>query len=77
MVTYTKPNIERKKEAKVWEKWEIRSRLFILDLKDGKLQDLGKQEGGKTFHKLHVLGMKDNLWDRIRGMGSETWKGCK
>ena len=22
------------------------------------------QEGGKTFHKLHVLGMNDDLWDR-------------
>ena len=36
---------------------EIRSSLLILDLKDGKLQDSGKQEEGKTFHKLHVLGM--------------------
>ena len=22
------------------------------------------QEGGKTCHKLHVLGMNDDLWDR-------------
>ena len=26
------------------------------------------------FHKLHVLGMNDDLWDRVRGLGSETWK---
>ena len=26
------------------------------------------------FHKLHVLG---NLWERVRGLGSETWKGCE
>ena len=32
------------------------------------------QEGGKRFHKLHVLGMNDDLWDRVRGLGSETWK---
>ena len=33
------------------------SSLLILDLKDS-----GKQEG-KTLHKLHVLGMNDDLWD--------------
>ena len=29
------------------------------------------------FHKLHVLGMNDDLWDKVRGLGSETWKGCE
>ena len=51
---------------------EIRSSLLILDLKDGKLRDSGMQEEGKTFHKLHVLGMNDDLWDRVRGLCSET-----
>ena len=37
---------------------EIRSNLLILDLKDGKLRDSGKQEESKTFHKFNVLGMK-------------------
>ena len=27
------------------------------------------------FHKLHVLGMNDDLWDRVREVDSETWKG--
>ena len=35
-----------------------------------------KIQKGKTFHKLHVLGMNDDLWDRVRGLDSETWKGC-
>ena len=30
----------------------------------------------KTFYKLHVLGMNDDMWDKARGLGSETWKGC-
>ena len=30
-----------------------------------------------TFHKLHVPGMNDDLWDRVRGLSSETWKGCE
>ena len=29
------------------------------------------------LYKLHVLGMNDGLWDKVRGLGSETWKGCK
>ena len=24
-----------------------------------------------------VFGMNDDLWDRVRGLGSETWKGCE
>ena len=27
------------------------------------------------FQKLHALGMNNDLWDRVRGLGSETWKG--
>ena len=70
MVAYTKPR-KWKKER------EIRSSLLILNLKDGKLQDSGKQEIGKTFHKLHVLGMNDDLCSRVCGLDSETWKGCE
>ena len=41
------------------------------------MQDSGKEEEGKTFHKLHVLGMNDDLRDQARGLGSETWQGCE
>ena len=40
-----------------------------------KIQESKKE--GKTFHKLHVLGMKADLWDRVCGLGSETWKRCE
>ena len=66
----TSPNEGRKEEAKGYEEREIRSSLFILDLKDGKLQDSGKQEQGKTLHKLHVLGVNGGVWDRLCGFGS-------
>ena len=46
-------------------------------MKDGKLSDSGKEEEGKTFHKLHALGMNDDMWDGFRGVGSDTWKGCE
>ena len=77
MVAYKKPNNERKKKVKGCEERKIRSSLLILDLKDSKLQNSGKQEEGKTFHKLYVLGMNDDLWDRLHGLGSETWRGCE
>ena len=78
MVAYTKPQLRKKEESeRLRGEIEIRSSLLILDLKDGKLQDSGKQEEGKTFHKLHVLGMNDDLWDRVREVCSGTWKGCE
>ena len=49
--------------------------MEFLDLKDGKLQDSGKQERGKAFHKLQGLGMNDDLWDRVHGLSSENFKG--
>ena len=54
----------------------MRSSLLILDLKEGKLQGWGKGED-KTFNKLQVFGMNDTLWDKVRGLGSEIWKGCE
>ena len=54
------PKKKKEESEKLRGEREIRSSLLILDLKDGKLHDSGKQEG-KTFHKLHVLGMNGDL----------------
>ena len=70
------PNKGRKRKAKRRER-EVRLSSLILDLNDGRLKDSGKQEEGKKFHKLHTLGMNDDLWDKFCGLGSETWKGCE
>ena len=64
------------KKVKGKEEREIRSSLLILDLRGGKLYDSGKQ-GGKTFHRLQVIGMNHNLWDRVGGLGSKICKGNK
>ena len=64
MMAYTNPQ-KRKKEGGDLEEREMRSSLFILDLKDGKWQDFGKEEEGKAFHRLHVLRMSDDLLDSI------------
>ena len=62
---YKTPTLEERRTWKA-ERRGIRSSLFILDFTDDKLSDSGKQEEGKTFHRSHVLGMNDDLWDRIR-----------
>ena len=56
-----------------------RDKIKFIDLRFERWQvvGLGKQEESKAFHKLHVLGMNHNLWDRVREVGSETWKGCE
>ena len=28
------------------------------------------------FQSLQVLGMKEDLWERVRGLDSMTWKRC-
>ena len=68
MLAYRKPQDRKKEEherLRGEREREIRSTLLILDLKDGKLQDSGKQEEGKTFHNLHALGMNNDLWDKF------------
>ena len=32
--------------------------------------------GGKVFQSLQVLGMKEDLWERVHGLDRITWKGC-
>ena len=28
------------------------------------------------FHKLHAIGKNGDLWDKVCGLGSETWQWC-
>ena len=70
IATHTKPHRGKKGQPNGEEGREIRSSLFILDLKDDKLSDSGEQEEGKTFHKLPVLGTNEDLRDRVRRLGS-------
>ena len=44
----------------------------MLDLKTDKLCHSGKEDEGKMLHVLQVLGMNEDLWDRVRGLCSET-----
>ena len=51
---------------------ETGSSLLTSNLKEDKLLHSGKEEDGKTFHKLHVLGKNGNLWDRVHGLSSAS-----
>ena len=73
---YRAPKKEKRRKRKA-KRREIRSSLLILYLKDGQLQHSRKEDGGKMFHKLHVIGMNDDLWDKVCRLGSEIWKGCE
>ena len=81
MVAYTKPQ-QWKREEIEWlrgERERERDQIKFIDLRFERWHVVGSgmQGRGKTFHKLHVLRMNDELWDRIRRLGSETWKGCE
>ena len=77
MTTYTKPQ-QWKKEKSDRLRGE-RDQIKFIDFRFERWQVVRfrKQEEGKTFHKLHVQGMNDDLWDRVCGLSSETWKGCE
>ena len=51
---------QRKKEESERLRGE-RDPIKFIDLGFERWQVAGKQEEGKTFHKLHVLGMSDDL----------------
>ena len=76
MVAYTMPQQRKKEEIERLRGERDQIKFIHLRFEDGKLYDSRKQEG-KTFHKLHVLGMNADLWDKVREVGSETWKGCE
>ena len=75
MADYTKPPQWKKEESDrlTGEAYQLK----FIDLRFERRQTLGlrKARKGKTFHSLHVLGMNDDLRDRVCEVGSKTWKG--
>ena len=66
MVAYTKPQ-QRKKEESERLRGEG-DQIKFIDLRfERQLVGFGKQEG-KMFHKLPVLWMSDDLWDKSSWM---------
>ena len=44
----------------------------MLDLKTDQFYDSGKEDEGEMFNVLQVLGMNEDLWDKVSGLSSET-----
>ena len=43
--------------------------MKFIDLRFERCQVVRfRKQEGKTFHQLHVLGMNDDLWDKVREM---------
>ena len=77
MMAYTKPQQKKKEESEKLrgERHQIKS--TSLRFERWLAVRFGKAKKGKRYLKLHVLGMYDDLRDRCREVGSETWKGCE
>ena len=77
MTGYTKPQQREKEKIERLRGEKDQIKFIDLGFERWQVVRFRKQDEGKTFHKLHVLGMNDDLWDKVRGLGSETWKGCE
>ena len=69
MVAYTMPQQRKKEESKRLR--GERDQIKFIDLRFDRWQVVRfrKARGRQDVPKLHVLGMNDDLWDRVRGLG--------
>ena len=66
MVAYAKPQLRKKEETERLRGERNQIEFIDLRFKRWQVVRFRKQEEGKTFHKFHVLGVNDDLWDRVR-----------
>ena len=74
MATYTKPQQLRELESERLR--EKRDKIKFIDLGFERGQAVGFRKASRR-QKLHVLWMNDDLWDRVREVGIESWNGCE
>ena len=77
MVAYTVSQQRKKEESERLQGERDQIKFIDLGFERWQFVRFRKARGRQDVHKLHVLGMNDNLWDRVRGLGSGTWKGCE
>ena len=77
MVAYTMPQQRKKEESERLRGERDQIKFIDLGFERWQVVRFRKARGRQTSHKLHVLGMNDDLWDRVCGLGSGTWKGCE
>ena len=74
MVAYTKPQQRNKEESE-----RLRTegdQIKFIDLRFERWQVVGFRKARRQDVPLIVLGMNDDLLDRVREIGSATWKGA-
>ena len=74
MVALLKPQ-QRKKKVKGKKEIEMRSSLLILDLKVASCRIQKRRWKANSSIKCMFLWINGDLWDRVLGVVSETWKG--
>ena len=75
MVVYTKPQHRKKEES---ERLRERDLTKFIDLRFERWHIIRIRKARRQeVPKLYVLGMNDDLWDRVCGLGGGTWKGCE
>ena len=76
-MTYKKPQ-QRKEEESERLSGE-RDQITFIDLGFERWQFVRFRKASERqddpIHKLYALGMNDDLWGRVRGLDSDTWKG--
>ena len=76
-MAYTKPQLRKKEENKRLRGERDQVKFIDLGFERWQVVRFRKARRRQEVHKLHALGMNDDLWDKVRGLDSETWKGCE
>ena len=77
MVAYTKPQQWKNEESERLRGEGDKMKFIYLAFERGQVAGFRKGGRKQVFDKLPILGTNDGLWDRVLGLGSETWKRCK
>ena len=75
MATYSKPRQWKKEESERLRGEE--DKIKFIDLGFERWQVVRFRNGRRRQHVPYVLGMDNCLWDGVRRLSSETWKGCE
>ena len=71
MVAYAKPQRRKKESERLRGEGD---QIKLIDLRFERWQVVRFR---KARRRQYILRMNGDLWDRVHGLGSETWRGCE
>ena len=74
MATYTKPQRRKTEESERLRGEGDQINFIDLRLERWHVAGFSKASRRQDVSKLHVLGMNDDLWGKVRGLGTRTVK---